>query len=158
MTTLLSCQKKKKKESEEKDDLKNDDNENEAASSLLWMTQQDFVEYFCNNENFNLNRNDDDNGYNKQDVARAGLFVLLYDIGVFWNLSKKLINNGEETVWSKETMMRHIDNEFVDVACVNNNYQTLYHIATACNNSSMFEILLEIDNECEIYKDSANRV
>ena len=46
----------------------------------------------------------------------------------------------------------------IDLSCVNDNLQTLYHIAIACNNHYMFSKLIEYDNQCERYSNLFNNV
>ena len=162
----LSKSKKQKKKREERGEeektgtiehreRKNDseEDENELDSSLLWLTQEDFVEYLCDDSNFSQLIK------TKHELQLNGLFVILFEIGVFWKLVDKIVNAEEKVIaWNEEMVVKCIECGLIDVSFVNNNNQSLYHIATACNDTSMFDKLLEIDNEGEIYKDSANRV
>ena len=117
-------------ERERKDDS---EDENELDSSLLWLTQEDFVEYVCDDSNFSKSIS------TKQELQLNGLFVILFEIGVFWKLVDKMVN--EKIAWSEEMVVKSIECGLIDVSFVNNNNQSLYHIATACNDTSMFDKL-----------------
>ena len=91
--------------------------------------------------------------------------VILFQVGIFWDLSLKTIKTGdigkilnEKTDESYKLILKYFENEMIDILCVNDTYSTLYHLSILCNEDLLFDLLLEISRDCEIFTDIANKV
>lgn len=128
--------------------------DNDDIYDKMATFEQQFISYLDM-----LDSNGDENkGTSKHLQERLFLRNLIFFVGIFWELSTDMVDCAQTTDKSELIELSHDISKYynlglIDVCCVNDNVQTLYHIATACDNGAVFDILLQCDNDCQKFKD-----
>ena len=114
--------------------------------------EKQFVLYL---QNLKCNDNSNNNKYFEESLCFRNI---LFQIGLFWQLSDDMVIVASENDKNRMDLLEIRINKYynfglLDVCIINDAIQTLFHIATACDNGEVFDILLQCDNDCQKFKD-----
>ena len=102
---------------------------------------------------------DEDSRVSRSEFIFHFIRVMIYKIGVFWDVTNKLdiyFHSREvlQLEMIEKIIERYWEANLLDICIVDNNGHSLYHIATGYDVDSVFKLLLNIDNDVLKYKNN----